>query len=184
MFLLSLGLILFIAIHLTPSFPAFRQKMIDRLGEMGYKGVFSLISLAGLVILVKGKAAASFVEIWEPFSWARHLTMLLMIAAIILFISARPPTNIKRFTPNPLSWAIILWSVGHLMANGDLASLILFGGLGLFAIVSMNSSNKRGARKLTTKVAVKNDIILVVIGLVIYGALVKYHGNLFGVALF
>lgn len=184
MFLLSLGLILFIAIHLTPSFPVFRQKLISRLGELGYKAVFSLLSIAAIVIVVKGKASASFVAIWDPFSWGKLVVIPMMVAAIILFISSNFPSNLKRITPHPISWGVILWAVAHLLVNGDLASLILFGGFGLFTAVSIISANMRGASISSTAVPVRNDVILVVLGLLVYGAIAYFHGSLFGVALF
>ena len=128
MTLLITGLLVFVAIHLLPAAVDLRASLIDRLGEMPYKAVFAGISLLGLVMIVVGKGRADFVPLWQPPLWAKHVTFPLMIGAFVLLPAANMPTNIKRFTRHPMLWGVTLWSIGHLIANGDMASVILFGG--------------------------------------------------------
>ncbi|MDH3692398.1 MAG: NnrU family protein [Gammaproteobacteria bacterium] len=181
MSLLILGVCVFVGIHLVPSFPSLRQNFVDRLGEGAYKGGFALFALVGLVIIVMGKASAEFVPIWQAPAWGRLVAMVVMLPVFILLAAANMPTNIKRFTRHPMLWGVALWSVSHLLANGDLASLILFGSFGVFAGVGMWSANLRGATKTDQVFSVTNDVTVVVVGIVAYGIFLFLHPYLFGV---
>lgn len=178
---LILGVIVFFGIHLLPSFPSVRQSLFDRLGEIRYKGVYSLIALGGLVLIIVGKAYAEFVPVWEPPAWGRHLAMTLMPLSFMLLASANMPTNIKRFTRHPMLWGITLWAGAHLTANGDLASLMLFGAFGTFALFDMWSANRRGSTKSEARYPLGKDAIVVVAGLVVYGVFLFAHPYLFRV---
>ncbi len=182
MSLLISGLILFWCIHLLPSFPTYRQQWLNRLGEKGYKLIYALISLGAIVMVVKGKSAAEFTALWQPLEQAKFLTIPMMLLAVTLFIASTVPTNIKRFTAHPLCWSAMIWSIAHLLSNGDLASVVLFVGFGLYGLAALISANRRGATCLSEEVPLKNDIILGVVSLVIYSAIGHFHEQLFGVA--
>ncbi|MEX1032858.1 MAG: NnrU family protein [Cellvibrionaceae bacterium] len=182
MILLVIGLLLFIGIHALPAFVSVRQALIDKLRFNGYRGLFSLVALAGLVLIVIGKATAEFVPLWNPLAWGRHAAMGVVFVAFILLPAAYMPTNIKRFTRHPMLWGVVLWSAGHLLANGDLASVILFGSLGGFSLLSMASANRRGAILQTGRVPVTKDVLVIVAGLAVYGVFLFAHPWLFGVA--
>ncbi|MFQ5993802.1 MAG: NnrU family protein [Acidiferrobacterales bacterium] len=184
MSVLILGLVVFLGIHLVPTFSDLRQGLIQRFGERGYKGVFAAISLAGLILIIVGKGRADFVPLWQPPVWGRHIAPLLMLLAFVLLSAAYLPSNVKRFTAHPMLWAVTLWSAAHLLANGDLASLLLFGTIGLFALFDMVSANMRGDTKSKTRYALTKDVIAVAIGLVAYVVLVVLHPYLFGVPVF
>lgn len=181
MALLVAGLVLFIGIHLVPSVPALRAGLVARFGENPYKGIYSVIALAGLVLIIIGKGAAEFEPLYAPPLWGRHVAMILMPVSLILFPAANMPTNIKRFTRHPMLWGLTLWSVAHLLANGDLASVLLFGGLGAFGLFAMWSANRRGAQKSTTVLPIAKDVMVVVAGLVAWAVLLFLHPYLFGV---
>jgi uncharacterized membrane protein len=104
-----------------------------------------------------------------------------MAIAFILLTALLIPSNIRRFTPHPMLWGIVFWSTGHLLANGDLASIIVFGGFGAYALISMWSLNKRGAQKSTTRYSPVRDILVVVTGLCICGLAVWLHPYVIGV---
>ncbi len=182
MTLLIIGLVIFIGIHLVPTVVPLRAALIQGLGEKPYRGLFALVSLAGLVLIVIGKARADFVPVYDPPAWGRLVPAILMLPALILLPAANMPTNIKRFTRHPMLWGVTLWAAGHLLANGDQASLLLFGSLGAYAVFDMISANARGAVKSTTRYPVKKDVMVVVAGLVTYVVLVVAHPWLFGVA--
>jgi uncharacterized membrane protein len=100
----------------------------------------------------------------------------------VLLAGAYVPTNIKRFTAHPMLWAVTVWAAAHLLANGDLASLVLFGGLGTFALVDMWSANVRGAEVVATRQPLFKDLATVIAGLVAYGVFLALHSYLFGVS--
>ncbi|MCW8195613.1 NnrU family protein [Proteobacteria bacterium 005FR1] len=181
--LLVIGLIIFIGTHAIPTFTGLRSSLATRLGEKRYKGLFSLVALVGLVLIIIGKARAEFVFVYDPPSWGRHLTMLLVLIAFILLPAAHMPTNIKRFTRHPMLWGVTLWGVGHLLANGDLASVILFGSFALYSPLAMLSANHRGAKLQEQRVPLRKDLMVVVAGFVVYAVFLFAHPYLFGRAI-
>lgn len=178
---LMIGMLLFGGVHLFPSAVALRQGMISRLGENGYKGVFSLISFAGLGLMIFGYAHAGKVDIYVPIPGLRSVTVLLMALSMVLFAAANMPTNIKRVTRHPMLWGLVVWSVAHLLANGDQASLVLFGGLGVYGLLGMLSANLRGAQKQQQKVPFAKDVMTVAGGLIVFVVIFFAHPWLFGV---
>jgi uncharacterized membrane protein len=179
--MLILGLAVFFAAHLVPSVPALRDLLIQRLGKKAYRGAFSIVALVGLVLVVLGKGAAPFEAVYAPPSWGRHVTMLAVLLAMILLPAAHMPTNIKRFTAHPMNWAVVLWAGGHLLANGDRASLLLFGSFGLYALFDIWSANRRGAAPSGEKLPASRDLRVIAAGLVAYAVLLFLHPYLFGV---
>lgn len=176
------GLLLFAGIHLLPTGVALRQRLILRLGENAYKGLFSLIALAGIVLMVMGYSNTGKIAVYQPLSELRPLTFVLMAIAMVLFAAANMPTNIKRFTRHPMLWGLVLWSIAHLLANGDKAALLLFGGLGVYGLLGMLSGNRRGALKQQHKVPLVKETMTVAAGLVVYVVFIAMHQRLFGVA--
>lgn len=176
------GLAVLIGIHLVPAVPALRQRLLRQMGEGLYKGLFTLIALSGLMLIIFGMHLAPFIAIWQPPTWGKGLVQLFMLPALILLAGAYLPGNIHRFTPHPMLWGVVLWAVGHLFANGDAASLLLFGSFGLYSLFAIWSANQRGAVKATVTVTMDRDLIVIGVGLVLYVALVFLHPTLFGVA--
>lgn len=180
MTLLITGVIVFIAIHLVPSFPSARAGAINRMGAGPYKGLFSVGALTGVTLMVLGFAQADFVPVWQPPAWGRHVTMTVMLPVFVLLAGAHMRGNLKRFVRHPMLLGVGLWSVAHLFANGDQASVILFGALGVFALFAMWSATRRGAAKSTERVSVKFDFIVIAAGSVAYAAILFLHPYLFG----
>ena len=181
MTLLIIGLALFCGIHLLPTITQLRLSLITRLGENGYKGLFSLVALSGIVLMVMGFRQVEPVQVYESPIWARTTTAIFMLLSLILFAAANMPGNIKRFTRHPMLWGLVFWAVGHLLSNGDLASLILFGGFAAYGVLAMLSANLRGASKQTEKVPLTKDIMVITGGIVVFVVLVLLHPYLFGV---
>ena len=180
MSLLVAGLVLFLGIHAVPMFPAFRTTLTEKLGENGYKGVFSLVSAAGLALTVYGYGEARFEGapvLYDPPFWLRHVTMLLMV----------PVSKIKKVLKHPMLVAGKLRAVSHLLANGDLASVLLFGGFFLWAVLDRFSIKKRDPLAAQGPAAGGepgrySDVWVILIGLVLYGLFVwKLHALLIGV---
>jgi uncharacterized membrane protein len=180
-FLIS-GTVIFFGIHLVPAFPFFRQRLLNSLGEKLYKVLFSAISFTGLIIIIYGKSHADFINLWQPSSSGRYFALILMPLAFIMITAYNLPTNIKRYTRHPMLWGVTLWSVAHLLVNGDLASILLFGSFGVYSLFDMWSANRRGAVKSDTPLTPVKDVVVVVVGLFVFGIFVFLHPYLFGVS--
>jgi len=179
MAILAIGLLIFLGIHLLPSFPQKREDLINRFGDKGYRGIFSLLSAAGLGLIIYGKATAGFVFLWNPPSWGHQAPFYLMLPALILMPAANMAGHIKRCVRHPMLIGVMLWSVAHLLANGDLASVLLFGGFGLFAVYDLISVTHRTTNRPSFEVQAKFDIIAIAAGVVAYALLMHFHVYLF-----
>lgn len=180
MFFLCLGVALFLGIHSVPSIPVVRERLIRHAGVQRYRGLFALVALAGLVLIVVGKSAAPMVALWSPPLWGFKASILVMPLAFVLQVAAYFPTNLKRFTRHPMLWSVAVWASLHLLTNGDLASLILFGSFGAFAFFDMWSANRRGARHADERLPWWREAVVVVVGLLLYTVFLYFHESLFG----
>lgn len=182
MLYLVTGLILFIGIHLLPTSVTLRQRLERRLGEKGYKGIFSLISLAGIALIVFGFSHSAKIAVYQTQPGLRPVTIGLMAISMILFAAANMPSNIKRFIRHPMLVGLIVWAIAHLLANGDKAALVLFGSMAVYGFLGMASANYRGAQTQTHTLPLKKDVITACAGLLVYGVIIMLHKTLFGVA--
>jgi uncharacterized membrane protein len=150
MWMLIGGFLLFFASHLIPTRPALRAHLVGRIGRGPYLALFGLASVAALGLIVLGYGQMQGLgrgnpQVWIPPSWTRHVTMLLMLPALILAVAALLPNRIRTAVGHPLLTALALWAVAHLIANGDLASVLLFGSFLVFAAYDLVSVRRRGA---------------------------------------
>ena len=143
--------------------------------------LFSLAAAAGLALIIIGMGRAPYVPVWYPPTWGRWVAVLSMPWALIALLGAYLPSNLKRIIRHPMLLGVAMWAASHLLANGDLASLILFGSFAAFALFDMASANRRGARASTRVLPRWRDLVLVTVGAVAYGALLIGHAWLFGV---
>lgn len=180
--LLVLGLALWCGVHLFPAVaPDARAGLIQRAGLNPYRGLFALLIVASVVLMVLGWRSAGFVHVYPPPVWGRHLTMLFVLIAFILFCAARAPTNLKRVIRHPQLIGVHVWGIGHLLANGDLRSVLLFGTFAVWPIVEISFINRReGAWQKPARQPVRGDIVLVVIATILYAVIAHFHGWLFG----
>ncbi len=173
MVILILGLLAFFAGHIVPMSPATRDGLKERLGENAYKGLFTVIAIAGFVLIVWGYGLArqAPVVIYETPFWFRHITALLMVPVFILLIAAYLPSRIKATVKHPMLIAVKFWAFAHLLANGTLADILLFGSFLLWAVFDLPSAKRRGAvgPEKQMEGPVRNDIIAIAGGLAIYG---------------
>lgn len=186
MLVLILGLVLFLGIHSARiAGEDFRNGQIARFGLDKWKGIYSLVSLAGFALIIWGYAMArpEAALLYEPPVWMKHINALLMLLSLIaLAASSFPAGKIKAFLKHPMLVGVKLWAFGHLLANGDLASVLLFGSFLAWAVLDRISVKRRGDAGTTIAGPIANDIAPVLTGLVIYGLLVwKLHAWLFGV---
>jgi uncharacterized membrane protein len=186
MTLLVVGIIVFLGLHLLPTATGLRDKLVARLGENGYKALFSLLSIAAFVVLVYGFAKAPVIQIWSPPAWTRWIAIVLMLPAFILLVAAYVPGRIKATLKHPFLVAIKTWALAHLLANGDLASIILFGAFLAYAVYDRITLKGRAATGIVTVPAAgppRNDVVAVVLGTLLYLVfLIWLHPLLIGTA--
>jgi uncharacterized membrane protein len=188
MTLLILGLVLFFGIHSVAMLsPTTRSRAIHRLGEPAWKGLYALVSLAGFVLICYGFGSArqTPVILYSPPIWLRHLALLVMLPVFPLLIAAYLPGRIKAAAKHPMLAAVKLWAFAHLLANGSLADVLLFGGFLSWAVADRISVKRRSTPQVlrTAPPGPWNDVIAIVLGLAIYALLIGWaHLRLFGVA--
>ena len=191
MTLLLLGLVLFLGVHSTRIVAeGWRTTTIARVGEKPWKAIYSLLSIAGFVLLVIGYGAArqSPVVLFAPPVWTRHLAALLTIPAFVLLVAAYVPGNaIKRAIGHPMVAGVKVWALAHLLANGTLADVLLFGTFLAWAVLSFIAARRRDRAAGTTYPAGPGSrtAITVVVGLVTWAVFAfALHRPLIGVAPF
>jgi uncharacterized membrane protein len=181
------GLVIFLGVHsIAIVAPQARAHALERLGEGGWKGLYALISLAGFVLIVLGFgwARQAPVVLYTPPRWLHHVTFLFMLPVFPLLLAAYLPGRIKAAAKHPMLAAVKFWAFGHLLANGTLADVLLFGGFLAWAVVDRISLKRRPAQVLRTAPPGRfNDLTAVVLGLAIYAVFIGWaHVRLFGVS--
>lgn len=149
-----------------------------------YMGLYSLVSIAGFAAMVWGYAYLKpWIPVWDPPLWTRHVSLALMPFAVVLLVSAYVPTGyIKKAVRHPMLTAVKIWAVSHLLANGDLAGIILFGSFLVYAVLDRIALKRRGdVGAANAKATVLGDMIALAVGGAIYALIVVYlHPVLFG----
>ena len=189
MTLLILGILLFLGIHsVSIVAPAWRDAIANRMGLLKWKAVYSLIAIAGFVLLWKGYALARTepVVLYVPPAGLRHVAAALMLPVFPLLLAAYLPGRIRVITVHPMLVAVKLWALAHLLANGMLADVVLFGSLLAWAVADRISLKRRTPRAIPSLPPLAiNDAVVVIGGLALYGLFVGvWHARLFGVAPF
>jgi uncharacterized membrane protein len=187
---LIVGLVLFLGVHsVSIVSPQGRQVLAGRMGEGGFKGLYSLVSFVGLALMVWGYGLArqAPVVVYAPPTGMRHAALLLMLPVFVLLLAAYLPGRIQRAAKHPMLLSVKLWATAHLLANGTLADVLLFGGFLAWAVADRISVKRRVAAGLARPApalpgSAANDAIALVLGLGIYAVFVFWaHGWLFGV---
>lgn len=190
MLMLVAGLVLFLGVHSVSIISrSGRDALVQKLGEGAWKGLYSLVALAGVVLIIYGyaKAREAPVPLYQLPTAARHASALLMLPVFVLLAAAYLPGRIQRAAKHPMLLAVKFWALAHLLANGDLASVLLFGSFLAWAVADRISLKRRAAAGLLRPVhgaspGAMNDVIALVAGLVLYGVFAFWaHGFLFGV---
>jgi uncharacterized membrane protein len=184
------GLVLFPGAHLFVAFRKARAAAISRIGEMPYKGVFALVSVLGLGLIVYGFAAyraEGLIEVWHPPSFMQHVTALLVWPAAILVVAAYIRGNIYNRLKHPMLAGVNLWALAHLLANGDLGGIILFGSFLAWAVldrITLKGRSDPGAPLIPVG-GLRNDVIAVVVGTALYLVLgLWFHPYVIGLTVF
>ncbi|MBY4677162.1 NnrU family protein [Marinobacterium arenosum] len=177
---LVFGLVLFFAVHLLPLSQQ-REVLVARLGRGAYLGLFSALSLAGLLLMIHGYRQSDPVQLWIPVSFARPLAHVLMPFAFVLLVSAYLPGKLRRWLRHPMLLATLIWAGVHLLANGDLASTLIFAAFLVYALVDIVFSRPRQTLVPQGEPRVLFDLLALLVGLLGYFAVMFGHQALFGV---
>src|SRR5215475_6571243 len=187
---LVLGLVAFLGAHVFVTLRARRAALIKRIGEGPYKGLMALVSLAGLILIGYGFGqyrVTQWVEIWQPPHWTFYITQILMWPASICVVAAYSRGNIWRRLKHPMLVGVKTWAVAHLVSNGDLGSIVLFGSILAWAVydrITLKRRSDPGAPSIPAG-GLRNDIIALVIGTLLYLALgLVFHPLVVGVPVF
>jgi uncharacterized membrane protein len=187
---LVLGLILFLGPHVFVTLRPQRGLAVKQLGEWPYKGLFAVVSLAGLFVAGKGFGMyrdAGEIVLWSPPYVMGYVTQLLMWPACICVAAAYLPGDIKRILKHPMLVGVKLWAVAHLLANGDLGGIILFGSVLAWAVydrISLKHRTDAGGPPIPLG-GRKNDIAAVIVGTILYIALgLVFHPLVVGLMVF
>ncbi len=181
------GLVLFLGTHILTTLRGTRGAVIARLGESGYKVAYTVIAIAGVYLIGRGFStyrATEWINVWYPPVAMRHLALGLMLPAIILVVASYIRGRIYTTVKHPMLAGVKLWAVLHLLANGDLGSIILFGSILAWAVYDRISLKRRedpGAPPIPVG-GLGNDLIAIVVGTVAYLALaLAFHPLVIGV---
>jgi uncharacterized membrane protein len=170
------GLVVFLGAHVFVSLRGRREALITAIGTGPYKGLFSLVSIIGLMLIGYGFAryrAEGLIPLWYPPGWTRHIVVALMWPASIAIVAAYVPGDIKRVLKHPFLVGVKIWAFAHLCANGDLGGIILFGAVLAWAVydrISLKHRTDAGALPIPVG-GRRNDIIAIVVGTILYLAL-------------
>jgi uncharacterized membrane protein len=185
-----LGLVIFLGAHVFVSMRNERAVLVAKFGEWPYRGLFSLVSIVGIVLIAYGFAsyrAAGPILVWTPPPWTRHIVEALMWPASIMIVAAYIPGNIKRVLKHPMLAGVKTWAFAHLCANGDLGGIILFASVLAWAVydrVTLKHRSDPGAPPIPVGGG-KNDIIAIIVGTIVYLALgFVFHPVVIGVPAF
>lgn len=189
MSLLVLGIVLFLGIHLIRVVaPGFRTSLIAGLGEAGWKIAYSIVSIVALVVLIYGFGQArDMTPIWSPPFWMSHITILLMLFALIcLAASLLPAGHIAVRTKHPMVLSVKIWALAHLLSNGDGAAMLLFAAFlawGVILRISLKRRERAGEITLRPFVSATYDLYAIVIGAVAWALIIwKLHAWIIGVS--
>ena len=182
-----IGLVLFLGSHLFTTFRTARAGLVERFGAGPYRGLYTLVSLAGLGLIIWGFGryrAEGMVQLWYPPVWTRHLALTLMWFAFVALAASGPlPGKIRGWLRHPMLAGVKIWALAHLLVNGDLGGLLLFGSFLAFAVYDRIVVNRRGDMGAPASSSfTQGDAMVLGIGTLAYVAMLFAHPYLIGVA--
>ena len=185
---LVLGVLLWSLVHILPGLTKdLKQNLVGRIGEYPYKGLFLLFMILSLYLIISGWTSMTPIEpevlatLYTPPEWGGYAAALLMLVGFVLFLAPYPPNNFKRLLRHPQLIGMVCWGVGHLLAVGTARSIVLFGGLSIWAIIEIFLINRRdGEWVRPEKVGFMKDFTQVLFSVLAFMAFLYTHHMLFG----
>ena len=183
MTLLLAGILLWSITHLFKAVaPGARSRLVGKFGLGPYKGFITLAIVIAVVFIVWGWRMTTPVALYAPPLYGSPIPALGILLAVVLFVTSTTANNLRRLIRNPQMTAVVLWAAGHLMANGDSRSVILFGGLAIWAVLEIVFINRRDGRwQRPSAVPLAKDAVVLAIAAAVFAALAWLHEALIGV---
>ena len=190
MIVLIIGLVIFFGMHLVPV-TGVKSSLIERMGEKKYQSIFSIISLVGFIIIIYGFSLIDTCNpmmadcetdnfyLWDSFEYSKEISFLLMPISIIFIVASQMKSNIKKIVHHPMLIGVLIWSFVHLLSTGDLRSIILFLSFAAYSIIDLIFTKKTARNEISYSIA--NDIVVIVVGLVLYSIILYFHEYVSGV---
>ncbi len=180
--LLFFAVALFAVLHLVPAFPSLKARLKDRFGK-AYGMLFAVGSILSLVLIVVGWQMADRAAVYDPPAWGFRANLALSFVAFLLLGVFLFRGKARQFLRLPLAMGVVLWATGHLLANGDQASVILFGGMLVYGATHLAAGFAQGFRP-SPEVRQGHDVIALFVGVALYSVMIRMHEHVTGVALF
>ncbi|MCB4769281.1 NnrU family protein [Ancylobacter sp. Lp-2] len=185
MLLMLAGLVLFLAVHVFTTFREARARLVARLGLLPYRAIYSLVSIAAVLMIAYGYAAwraAGPAQLWEPPVAMRHIVLTLMLFSTIAIGAYLVPSHLRAWLKHPMLVGVKIWALAHILANGDAATLTLAGGILAWAVYDRIAVKRRGVPLPVAPKGWGGDVVAVLVGLVLYAALALwFHPYVVGV---
>lgn len=180
--LLFVAVALFAVIHLIPAFPTLKTRLKEKLGK-SYGMLFAVASTVTLVLIVIGWQTADRSPVYDPPDWGFGANLALSFVAFVMLGVFLFRGRARQFLRLPLAIGVVFWATGHLLANGDQASVILFGGMLVYAAAHLAAGFVQGFRP-SPEVRQGHDVIALFVSVALYGVMIQMHQHIIGVALF
>jgi uncharacterized membrane protein len=189
MTLLIIGLALFLGMHSFSMVRSGRAALLAKVGPLGYRAIYNVVSLIGFSLIIWGYAiyrSVGYIPLWDPPVWTRHLAALVMLPVFPLLFSAYAKGFVKARLKHPMILAVKTWALAHLLANGDMGSVIIFAAFLAWAVVAFISMRRRPVDEAASFVPNPGqDAAAILGGLIVYAAMIfGLHGYLIGVGVF
>jgi len=185
MTILVAGLVLFLGVHIFTTMREPRAALIGKLGESPYKGLYSLLAVVGLILIVWGFGryrGEGYEMVWNPPEWLRPIALILMWFSFVALVAANSPAGmIKGLLRHPMLVGVKIWALAHLLTNGDIGSLVLFGAFLVWAAYDRIAVRNRGDAGAPRSAFTAGDVVALVVGSAAYAAMFWLHPWLIGV---
>lgn len=181
MTILILGLAIFFATHSLQIFSTQRALLINRLGPLPYRLLYSLLAALGLSFIIYGKSIAPVIPLWSTPTWGSDATIFIMPIAMASLAAAYIPNNFKRVVAHPMLLGTALWAGSHLLSNGDSGSVLLFGSFFVWSIIDTVSATRRLPASGGDRKPIYLDLLVLVSGFAAFLIIRHFHAALFGV---
>ncbi len=180
MTLLVAGLLLWSYVHLFKRFsPTTYTRIHERFGESAIKGTTSILLIGAFVLMVFGYKAAPYIHVYSAPVWGVHLNNLLMLIAVFLLVASHAKGRVKYYLRHPMLIGTILWAAAHLLVNGDLASIVLFGWIAAWADLEIMMINVRDpVRVMPEGLTLRSDLVSLIVSILLFICIAILHGNI------
>jgi|TARA_B110000902_G_scaffold266976_1_gene357279 uncharacterized membrane protein len=180
MTMLVIGMVLFFGTHLIPNIAGIKAGLVSNFGEKLYLLAYTVLSLIGITLMFMGRSRADFELLWMAPGWLQIVTMIIMFASLYCLLAMFMQTNLKKWLHHPMLTFMLLFGVGHMVSNGDVAALLFFGSLAIFSLFKIIRLSKRKPAAGFPAISIGKDFIILATTFVVYIGVIYIHPYLAG----